>query len=57
MSDVTVTLTKAQAETLRYLLDVHTGPIPRYQWTKRDCEIAERVIVKLDEAQAEAVTA
>lgn len=45
---VTIELTNAEADTLRYLLSVHTDiGIPRYSWTKRNRQQAERMVTKL----------
>lgn len=46
---VTITMTDAQARTVLYLLSVHTEHygIPRYSWTKRNKEQAERVVSAL----------
>lgn len=41
---VTLTITRSQAETLRFLLSCHTGPIPNYSWTRREQQQAQRIL-------------
>lgn len=47
---VTITMTKAQAELIWYLLSVHSGPVPNYSWTRRDMDRAGKALAVVGEA-------